>query len=136
MELTIMCRQRNLPSVLLLQCLHIYGVRTPHPKLTVAIAHASGDAHWGVELIVAHIGRVLGQSLAANDVPPHKYEKALKLLQGLHGLSSISARLVARKHENLAGVCASNWRDAKCSKVVWHPFTTGSALTLCFTVSG
>ena len=56
---------------------------------------------------MAHIGRVLGQSLAAKDAPPHTYEKALKLLQGLHGLSIISARFVTRKHKALAGVCTS-----------------------------
>ncbi len=41
---------------------------------------------------MAHIGAVLGACLAAQSVPLHQYEKALKLLQGLHGLSSISAR--------------------------------------------
>ena len=47
---------------------------------------------------MSHIGRVLGESLAARDVPTHKYAKALKLLQGLHGLNSISARCATRNH--------------------------------------
>ena len=62
---------------------------------------------------MAHIGRVLGQNLSAKDAPPHKYEKALKLLQGLHGLSSISARFFTRKHETLVDVCAPDWRGAE-----------------------
>ena len=52
----------------------------------------AGDVRWGLELVVAHIGRVLGASLKAQPVPAHKYEKALKLLQGMHGLSSTAAR--------------------------------------------
>lgn len=52
----------------------------------------AGDVRWGLELVVAHIGRVLGASLKAELVPAHIYEKALKLLQGMHGLSSTAAR--------------------------------------------
>ena len=52
----------------------------------------AGDARWALELLLGHIGQALGTWLRARQVHPHKHEKALKLLQGLHGLSSTSAR--------------------------------------------
>ena len=78
--------------------MHCLGTLTLQCQLNATIEWVSGLARWGVELIVAHIGRVLSDSLAAHSVPPHQYEKALKLLQGLHGLSSVSARYGTR-HE-------------------------------------
>ena len=72
--------------------------------LTVNIEWTSGLARWGLELIVAHIGSVLGECLAAQSVPLHQYEKALKLLQGLHGLSSISTRCLLRHQKALDGL--------------------------------
>ena len=70
---------------------------TPLGVPTTAVECVAGNVCWGSELVVSHIGRVLGESLAARDVPTHKYANALKLLQGLHGLSSISARSAATK---------------------------------------
>ena len=72
--------------------------------LTVFISWTSGLARWGLELIVAHIGSVLGECLAAQSVPLHQYEKARKLLQGLHGLSSISARYTTKHQKAVAGL--------------------------------
>ena len=42
-----MFRQRNLPSVLLLQSLHIYGVCILHSNLTVAIEYMLQGMHTG-----------------------------------------------------------------------------------------
>lgn len=63
-----------------------------HQLCSSACYTSAGDARWGLELLLAHIGAVLGESLQAQPVQPLKYEKALKLLQGMHGLSSTSAR--------------------------------------------
>ena len=52
----------------------------------------AGDARWGLELLLGHVGQVLGTCLRAQQVQTHKYEKALKLLQGIHGLSSTAVR--------------------------------------------
>lgn len=59
---------------------------------SAACSWSAGDARWALELLLGHVGQMLGTCLRAQQVQPHKYEKALKLLQGIHGLSSTAVR--------------------------------------------
>ena len=63
---------------------------------SAACLWSAGDARWALELLLGHIGQVLGTCLRAQQVQPHKYEKALQLLQCIHGLSSTAGRWALR----------------------------------------